>query len=33
MLGTSVTAPLLGALKEAETVWSLGRNKRDAMND
>jgi len=32
MLGISITAPLLGALKETETVWSLGRRERDAMH-
>jgi hypothetical protein len=33
MLGISITAPLLGALTQRETVWSLGRRKRDAMHD
>jgi len=33
MLGISITAPLLGALKERETVRSLVRRKWDAMYD
>jgi len=33
MLGISITAPLLGALTETETLRSLGRTKWDVMYD